>query len=54
LEQEDAALLSVGEEVTLMKWGNAIITGIAKNEDGIVTSVDAKLHLEGDFKKVWL
>jgi glutamyl-tRNA synthetase len=25
LEQEDAAALSEGEEVTLMDWGNAIV-----------------------------
>lgn len=46
IDEEDAKLLSEGEEVTLMDWGNAIIT--KKNEDG---SLVAKLHLEGDFKK---
>ncbi|QEU58771.1 Gus1 [Kluyveromyces lactis] len=45
IDEEDAKLLSEGEEVTLMDWGNAIIT--KKNDDG---SFNAKLHLEGDFK----
>ena len=46
IDKEDADLLAIGEEVTLMDWGNAIIT--KKNLDG---SLEAKLHLEGDFKK---
>ena len=28
LDQEDAASYKVGEEVTLLRWGNAIITSI--------------------------
>ncbi|GMF97880.1 unnamed protein product [[Candida] boidinii] len=51
LEQEDAATLESGEEVTLMDWGNAIIEKVNKDDSGVVTSIDAKLHLEGDFKK---
>jgi glutamyl-tRNA synthetase len=50
LEQEDAASLEVGEEVTLMDWGNAIITSVKRSGD-MVEKVEAKLHLEGDFKK---
>lgn len=46
IDEEDAKLLSEGEEVTLMDWGNAIVT--KKNDDG---SLVGKLHLEGDFKK---
>lgn len=51
LEQADAAAMKDGEEVTFMDWGNVIIEKVHKNADGIVTSLDAKLHLEGDFKK---
>jgi glutamyl-tRNA synthetase len=50
LEQEDVQSLEIGEEFTLMDWGNAIVQSIQK-EDGQVISIEAKLHLEGDFKK---
>lgn len=33
-----------------MDWGNAIIRTITKDEAGNITSIDADLHLEGDFK----
>jgi glutamyl-tRNA synthetase len=45
LAHEDAKDLTVGEEVTLMDWGNAIVESVADNE------ITMKLHLEGDFKK---
>ena len=51
LDQEDAKTLEVGEEITLMDWGNAFVRNVAKNEAGEATSVDLELHLEGDFKK---
>ncbi|VEU21249.1 DEKNAAC102193 [Brettanomyces naardenensis] len=51
LEQADAASLKEGEEVTFMDWGNAIIEKITKDDNGVVQSIAAKLHLEGDFKK---
>lgn len=50
LEQADAAALAENEEVTFMDWGNVIITKVHKEGD-VVTSIDAKLHLEGDFRK---
>lgn len=50
IDQEDAQVLKEGEEFTFMDWGNAIVEKIHKNSDGIVESIDAKLHLEGDFK----
>jgi len=53
IEQEDAKQLVVGSEVTLMSWGNIIITNVERSgpeADALVRSVDAKLHLEGDFK----
>ncbi|SCV04726.1 LAME_0H20758g1_1 [Lachancea meyersii CBS 8951] len=49
IDQEDADMIQDGEELTLMDWGNVIVTG--KNADG---SLNAKLHLEGDFKKTKL
>lgn len=51
IDQEDAQTLKDGEEFTFMDWGNAIVEKIHKNDAGVVTGIDAKLHLEGDFKK---
>jgi glutamyl-tRNA synthetase len=51
IDQDDAKTLKDGEEFTLMDWGNAIVQKINTNAEGVVTSIDAKLHLEGDFKK---
>ncbi|KAI8150381.1 tRNA synthetases class I, catalytic domain-containing protein [Fennellomyces sp. T-0311] len=51
LDQEDAKSLEVGEEITLMDWGNAFVRNVTKDADGNATSVDLELHLEGDFKK---
>lgn len=50
LEQQDAVILELGEEVTLMDWGNAFVKAI-KKDGAKVTSVELSLHLEGDFKK---
>lgn len=50
IEQEDAVSLEVGEEVTLMDWGNVIIESVQK-DNGVAFQVTAKMHLEGDFKK---
>lgn len=49
LSQEDASILEINEEFTLMNWGNAIITDKIVTE-GKVTSMKIKLHLHGDFK----
>ncbi|KAJ6618809.1 tRNA synthetases class I, catalytic domain-containing protein [Mycena sp. CBHHK59/15] len=43
VEQVDAASFGIGEEITLMDWGNLA-------EDGQVSSVTVVLNLEGDFK----
>jgi len=51
IEQEDAKVIKEGEEVTLMDWGNVIVRKIHTNGEGVVTGIDADLHLEGDFKK---
>lgn len=50
LEHEDASTLTEGEEVTFMDWGNVIIKSVKKEGD-IVKSIEADLHLEGDFRK---
>jgi len=52
IEQEDVInnKLKVNDEITLMDWGNVIITHISKSGDS-VSSIKAKLHLEGDYKK---
>eukprot|EP00798_Chlamydomonas_sp_ICE-L_P023367 gene23367-30628_t len=51
LDQVDCQEVKEGEEVTLMDWGNAFIRKINKDDSGVVTSIDAELHLAGDFKK---
>lgn len=50
IEQEDAATLTDGEEITFMDWGNVIIDKVIREND-VVKSISAKLHLEGDFRK---
>ncbi|OQS07909.1 glutamyl-tRNA synthetase [Thraustotheca clavata] len=54
IERDDAELFTVGEDVTLMRYGNVTITAINKNSDGEIISVDCKDHPEGDFKKTKL
>lgn len=49
LDYTDASTMLEGEEVTLMDWGNAIITDI-KKENGIVTQLVGLLHPEGSVK----
>jgi glutamyl-tRNA synthetase len=53
-DQEDAASFKEGEEITLMNWGNAIVTKISTSLLGLsstVSSLELELHLQGDFKK---
>lgn len=50
LDQADGMTFALGEEITLMKWGNAIVTQIDKDGD-IITGLELRLHLEGDFRK---
>jgi len=47
LEDVDCKLLTDGEEVTFMAWGNAYV----RNYDVAKGTAEAELHLEGDFKK---
>ncbi|KAI5797225.1 tRNA synthetases class I, catalytic domain-containing protein [Pyronema domesticum] len=52
IEQADAKTFKEGEEITLMGWGNAFVTKIARPDaEGDVTELELTLHLEGDFKK---
>jgi glutamyl-tRNA synthetase len=53
LEYADASVISTGQEVTLMDWGNAIIKEI-KTKNGIVTQMIGELHLEGSVKSTKL
>lgn len=48
LEQEDVALMKVGEEITLMAWGNAIVREI--KEGTPIPSITVELNLVGDVK----
>ncbi|RLV92503.1 Glutamate-tRNA ligase cytoplasmic [Spathaspora sp. JA1] len=50
IEQADAKELDDNEEVTFMDWGNVIVTKVHKTGD-VVSSIDAKLNLQGDFRK---
>jgi glutamyl-tRNA synthetase len=45
---DDAALLAADEELTLVKWGNVVVTRIDRDAAGRVTAIDARLHLAGD------
>ena len=49
LEYADASVITTGQEVTLMDWGNTIIKEI-KTENGIITQLVGELHLEGSVK----
>mmetsp|Transcript_18129 Transcript_18129/g.43563 ORF Transcript_18129/g.43563 Transcript_18129/m.43563 type:complete len:861 (-) Transcript_18129:112-2694(-) len=51
LEQDDAALIEKGEEITLMHWGNAFVDEISKDAAGKVTALKGRIHPEGDVKK---
>ncbi|CAL0320907.1 unnamed protein product [Lupinus luteus] len=50
IDYADAETIAVGEEVTLMDWGNAIVEKIEKDQDGNVTGLSGVLHLEGSVK----
>ena len=50
LERDDADMLAAAEEVTLMKWCNAIVESIEKDPAGNVTAVKATLNPSGDVR----
>ena len=54
MEQADVSTLKVGDEFTLMDWGNAIVESIEMADSSIVACVTVKLNLQGDFKKTTL
>ncbi|XP_074643212.1 bifunctional glutamate/proline--tRNA ligase-like [Tubulanus polymorphus] len=52
IDAADAAVLSEGESVTFVNWGNLMIKSIKKDDTGKVTSINADLNLENkDYKK---
>lgn len=54
LERDDVNAFQEGEEVTLMRHGNIIVTKLVKDANGVVTRVEALNHPAGDFKKTKL
>lgn len=59
LEHEDALWLNKGEEITLLYWGNVIITEIIEKNENQIVKVKAIHHPEGDpkntnLKLTWL
>lgn len=50
LDQADGVSFTLGEEITLMKWGNAIVKRIDTKGD-VITGMELTLNLEGDFRK---
>lgn len=53
LNVKDLENVQENEEITLMDWGNAIITKIVK-ENNVIKSLNGKLFLAGDVKKTKL
>ncbi|CAG8547450.1 10520_t:CDS:10, partial [Acaulospora colombiana] len=52
IDQDDAKTFEIGEEITLMDWGNAIVKALCKYNSGSeFIRGELQLHLEGDFKK---
>merc|ERR1719506_772703 len=50
LRKSDLALLSDGEEVTLLHWGNAFIKKVNKGKNGEITGASGSLNPGGDVK----
>ncbi|KAM0755247.1 glutamyl-tRNA synthetase [Meredithblackwellia eburnea MCA 4105] len=53
VDQKDAKGFALGEEITLMEWGNAFVRSInySSTSPTIIESLDMELNLTGDFKK---
>ncbi|CAK9097050.1 unnamed protein product [Durusdinium trenchii] len=49
IEQEDAAAIEEGEQVTLLHWGNAYVDKITR-ANGKVTELKGRLNIEGNVK----
>ncbi|KAF6171212.1 hypothetical protein GIB67_001927 [Kingdonia uniflora] len=50
LDYVDASSVSIGEEITLMDWGNTTIKDVGRDEEGNVIHLTGELHLEGSVK----
>ncbi|EAZ51461.1 glutamate--tRNA ligase, partial [Cryptosporidium parvum Iowa II] len=50
IDRDDATQILSGEEITLMKWGNAIIQDISQIDKQPTGIFEGKLNLEGDFR----
>ena len=51
IEAEDAMEVVIGEEFTLMRYGNVMVTAIEKNEENGQLHIIGTANPEGDFKK---
>lgn len=52
IEQVDAQSFALGEEITLMNWGNAIVRGIGKDTgDQTIKTLNLEFNPGGDVKK---
>lgn len=50
LDLADVSAMKEGEEITVMKWGNAIVRKIHTGEGGKILRLEGELHLAGDVK----
>jgi len=50
LELNDAVLITDGEEVTLVAWGNAIVERVVKDKKGQVTQLEGRTNPSGNVK----
>merc|ERR1719193_575044 len=50
VEQEDAAAIEQGEQVTLLHWGNCYIDQINRSKDSKVTGMVGRLNIGGNVK----
>jgi hypothetical protein len=51
IEKDDAVLISEGEKITLMKWGNVTITKKVELEGGLFHLTGTVDESDKDFKK---
>lgn len=50
IDRDDATQIVPGEEITLMKWGNAIVEDISQIDKQPIGILEGKLNLDGDFR----
>lgn len=51
MDQADVKLMRIGEEITIMGWGNAFVKDISSTENKKIVNMTVELNLGGDFKK---